>query len=71
MQFGEECDPIQYENKVGTTKKIHSLNFQNENSLKGVQKPSQNDHLPINVTCYNANLKGSEKTRGPDLAHSL
>jgi hypothetical protein len=42
---------MRYENKVGTTERIHSLNLQGENSFEGVQKPSQNDHLPINVTC--------------------
>ncbi len=51
MQFGVECDPMQYENKVGTIKGIHSLNCQDENSLEGVQIPSQKDHLPINATC--------------------
>jgi hypothetical protein len=40
VQFGVECDHVQYENKVGTTKGIHSLNLQGENSPKGVQKPS-------------------------------
>jgi hypothetical protein len=46
-----ECGPVQYENKVGTTKGINSLNFQGENSFEVVQKPSQKDHLLINVTC--------------------
>jgi len=32
VQFGVECDPMQYENKVGITKGIHLLNFQVENS---------------------------------------
>ncbi len=27
VQFGVECDLVQYENKVGTTKGIHSLNL--------------------------------------------
>jgi len=27
VQFGVECDHVQYENKVGTTKGIHSLNL--------------------------------------------
>jgi len=49
VQFGVECDPMQYENKVRTTKRIHLLNFQGENSFEGVQKPSSNDHLTINV----------------------
>jgi hypothetical protein len=40
MQFGVECGPMQYENKVGTIEKIHSFNLQGENSFKGVQKPS-------------------------------
>jgi hypothetical protein len=42
---------VQYENKVGTTERIHLLNLQGENNPGGVQKPSQNDHFPINVTC--------------------
>jgi hypothetical protein len=41
--------PYAIENKVGTTKGIHLLNFQGENNLEGVQKPSSNDHLAINV----------------------
>jgi hypothetical protein len=40
VHFGVECDLMQYENKVGTTKGMHSLNFQRENSSKGVQKPT-------------------------------
>jgi hypothetical protein len=40
---------MRYENKIGTTERIHSLIFQGENSFEGVQKPSQDDHLPINV----------------------
>ncbi len=44
-----ECDLMQYENKVETTKGIYSFNFQGENSFKGVQKPSQKDHLPLNA----------------------
>jgi hypothetical protein len=45
VQFVVECDLVQYENKVGTIEAIHSLNLQDENSPKGVQKPSQKDHL--------------------------
>jgi hypothetical protein len=51
MQFGVEWDLMRYQNKVGIIKGIHSLNLQGENNLKGVQKPSQKDHLPINATC--------------------
>jgi hypothetical protein len=51
MQFGVECDHVQYENKVRITEGIHSLNLQGENNPKGVQKPSQKNHLPINATC--------------------
>jgi hypothetical protein len=40
MQFGVECDPMQYENKVETIEGIHSLNLQSENNLEVVQKPS-------------------------------
>jgi hypothetical protein len=42
---------MQYENKVETTKGIHSLNLQGENNPEGVQKPSQKNHLLINATC--------------------
>jgi hypothetical protein len=41
---------MQYENKVETTKGIYSFNLQGENSFKGVQKPSQKNHLPLNAT---------------------
>jgi hypothetical protein len=34
-----------------TIKRIHLLNLKGENSPKGIQKPSQNDHLSINATC--------------------
>jgi hypothetical protein len=40
MQFGVECCHVQYENKIGTTEGIHSLNLLGENSPKGVLKPS-------------------------------
>jgi len=40
MQFGVECDLVQYENKVRTTEGIDSLKLQGENSFEGVQKPS-------------------------------
>jgi hypothetical protein len=51
VQFGVECDPMQYENKIGTIEGIHSLNLQGENNFEGVQKPSQKNHLIINATC--------------------
>ncbi len=51
MQFGVECGPVQYENKVGTTKGILSLNLEGEKNPEGVKKSSQKDHLLINVTC--------------------
>ncbi len=47
-----ECDFMQYGNKVETIVGIYLQNFMGENSPKGVQKPSQNDHLQINVTCF-------------------
>jgi hypothetical protein len=50
VQFGVECDLVQYENKFGIIERIHSLNFQGENSPKGVQKPFPKDHLLINAT---------------------
>jgi hypothetical protein len=51
MQFDVEYGPMWYENKAKTTKWIHLLNLLGENNPKGVQKPSQKDHLPINATC--------------------
>jgi len=51
VQFEVECDFVWYENKVEITKGIHLLNLLNENNPKGVQKPSQKDHLLTNVTC--------------------
>jgi hypothetical protein len=32
VQFGVECDPMQYDNKIWTTKGIHLLNLQGENN---------------------------------------
>ncbi len=72
MQFRVECDLVKHENKVGTIKGIHSLNLQGENNPKGVQKPSQKDHLPINAACIGMlTWKNRKKARGPDLVHSL
>jgi hypothetical protein len=51
VQFEVKCDLVLYENKVKTIEKIHKLNLLVENILKGVQQPSQNDHLLINVAC--------------------
>jgi hypothetical protein len=45
VQFGVECHPVQYENKVGTIKGFHLLNVHDETSPKGVQKH------PIRTTC--------------------
>jgi hypothetical protein len=50
MQFGVECDLMQYENKFGTIERIQLLNLQGENSPKDVQKPFPKAHLPINAT---------------------
>jgi hypothetical protein len=61
-KFGVECGPMQYENKVGTTKEIHSLNFQGENNPKGVQKYISKRPLANKCgMCWNANLKESKK----------
>jgi hypothetical protein len=46
-----DCDLMWYENKVETIKGIHLLNLLSENSPKGIKKPSQKDHSPINATC--------------------
>jgi hypothetical protein len=32
------------------------LNILGENNLKGVKKPFQNDHLPINGTCVRMSI---------------
>ncbi len=45
------CDPMQYENKVETIKRIHLLNLLSKNNPKGEQKPSQKNFLLINVAC--------------------
>ncbi len=39
------------------------LNILSENNPKGVQKPSQNDQLSINVTCRNRSLGLTTKAR--------
>ncbi len=58
MQFGVECDLMQYENKVGTIGEIHLLNLQGENSLKGVKKIIPKRPLVNKCDiCWNANLK--------------
>jgi hypothetical protein len=44
-----ECDLVRYENNVEITDGIHSLNILGENYFKGVQKPSQKNHLLINM----------------------
>jgi hypothetical protein len=45
-----EFDLVQYENKIETTKVIHSLNLLGENSPEDVQKSSKKDYLLINAT---------------------
>jgi hypothetical protein len=50
VQFGVECDPVQYENKVEIIEGINSLKLQGENNPKSIQKSSQKDHLPLNAT---------------------
>jgi hypothetical protein len=47
---------MQFENKVKKIKGIHLLNLLGENNSKSVQKPSQNDHLPINATCFKTSI---------------
>ncbi len=72
MQFGVECDLMRYENKVGPIKGIHSLNLQGENNFKGVQKPSQKDHLLINATCIGMLIwTNQKKAPSPNLACNL
>jgi hypothetical protein len=67
-----ECDHVRCENKVETIKGIHLLNLLGENSPKGVQKPSQKNHLPINVACIEMPIrKNQKKVQGLNLAHSL
>jgi len=45
MQFGVECDPMQYDSKVGTIERIHSLNLRSETISKVFKKH------PIRATC--------------------
>ncbi len=67
-----ERDPMWYENKIETIKGVHLLNLLNENNPKGVQKPSQNNHLPINATCVGMlTRKNQTKVWGLGLVHSL
>ncbi len=51
MQFDVECDLMWYDNKVEIIMEVHSQNLLGENNPKGVQKPSQKDHLQTNVAC--------------------
>jgi hypothetical protein len=51
VRFDMECDLVQYENKVETIVGIHLWNLLLEVNFEGVQTPSKNDHLQINVTC--------------------
>ncbi len=56
VQFDVKCDLVQYGNKAETIVGIYLQNFMGENSPEGVQKPSQNDHLQINVTCFRMSI---------------
>jgi hypothetical protein len=68
VQFGVDCDLVQYENKVGTIEGIHSLNLQCGKNFKNVQKPSPKK-MWYALECQ---LKGIEKkARSRGLAHSL
>jgi hypothetical protein len=51
VQFDVECDLVWSKSKVETIVGIHSQNFRGESSFKGVQTPSQKDHLQRNSTC--------------------
>jgi hypothetical protein len=42
---------VQYENKVEIIMEIHSSNLLGENNFGNVQRPSQKDHLQINLAC--------------------
>jgi hypothetical protein len=42
---------VRYENKVETTKGIHSLNLLGGKNPENGQKPSHKYHMLINVTC--------------------
>ncbi len=67
-----KCDPMWYEIKVESIKGVHLLNLLNENNPKGVQKPSQNNHLPINATCVGMLIKKIQmKVWSLGLVHSL
>jgi hypothetical protein len=56
MQFGVECDHVQYENKVETIERIHSLNIFGESNLEGAQKPFQKYHLLIDGACVRMSI---------------
>jgi len=48
------------------------LNLLGENNFKGVQKPSQKDHLPIDGACVGMLVsKNQKKVQGLGLAHSF
>jgi hypothetical protein len=48
------------------------LNLLGENNPKGVQKPPQKDHLPINMGCIGmSSWNNQKKVQGLSLAHNL
>ncbi len=61
VQFDVGCNLVQYGNKVETIVGIHLQKIMGENSPKSVQKPSQNDHLQINVTCFGMSIWKKKK----------
>jgi hypothetical protein len=61
VQFEKKCDLVQYDNKVKTTKGIHSLNLLGENNLECVKKILEG---PLANKCdmrWNVNLKKKKK----------
>jgi hypothetical protein len=46
-----ECDLEQYERKVETIVGINLESFMGVNFFEGVKKPSQKNHLQINLAC--------------------
>ncbi len=67
-----EYDFVQYENKVGITKRIHLLNFHGGNNFESVQNPSHKDHLPINVACIGISAwRNQKKAQNLSLTRNL
>jgi hypothetical protein len=63
MQFGVECDLVQYENKVKTTERVHLLNLKVKIGLKVSKTIPKGPHADKCNMHWNANLKESEEKK--------